>query len=80
MNAVKSTQSRNGKRRTDRKMGDRKIKRNPIFMSSIFLSVLPAPLRLCRAMPLRWLRGVEVLALPVISGGIALAVFMLREW
>ena len=36
-------------RSADRKIRDRKMKKNPIFLSLIFLSVLPAPLRLCRA-------------------------------
>ena len=36
-------------RHKDRNMKDRKMKKNPIFLSFIFLSTCPVSLRLCRA-------------------------------
>ena len=39
MQRFAAPQSRNGTGQADRKMGDRKMKTNPIFLSSIFLSV-----------------------------------------
>jgi hypothetical protein len=49
-------QSRNRTGQADRKMGDRKMKRSPIFMSSIFLSVClpvrpPSSSRFSRRLP-----------------------------
>jgi hypothetical protein len=48
------TQSRNGAGTADRKIEDREMGSLFLFLSSIFLSAVPAPLRLCRAAALRF--------------------------